>query len=129
MDTAAALRDRLFPAIATPCIDETWPLAACLTAQLCFVTDAPQTQRSPLRSALQAYPGRLAVLAGAAAESGPVERYVGLLTAPDDSAQAVALLASAAAECRQFGADIWTPHIDRDIVAVSGAIATAAPTT
>jgi hypothetical protein len=123
-DAAARIRDRLFPAITKPGVDDTWSVAACLTAQLSFETSAPTTQCLPLRDALQAYPGHLAVLAGAVAECGPVKRYVGLLTASTDPVKAVALLKSAQSECHRFGASIWTDHIDQDISAVCHAMAT-----
>jgi DNA-binding SARP family transcriptional activator len=121
-ETAATIRDRLFPAIAIPGVDETWPVAACLAAQLCFETNAPTVQCAPLRDALCAYPGRMAVLGGAVAECGPVERCVGLLTAAADPAEAVAILRSAASASRQFGATVWTRRIERDTATISKAL-------
>jgi hypothetical protein len=123
LETAATIRDRLFPAIATPGVDETWPVAASLAAQLCFETNAPAIQCAPLRDALSTYPGRMAVLGGVVAECGPVERCVGLLTAAVDPAEGVAILRSAASTSQQFGATIWTRRIERDIASVSTALA------
>ena len=127
VQAAGTMRDRLFPRIVAPGVDETWPLAACLTAELCFKTDAGREQREPLRAALNSYPGRLAVLGAAVAECGPVQRYIGLLTAADDANRAIALLRSAAADCEAFGAPMWSRHIAGDLAQVSGVVPSPAP--
>jgi DNA-binding SARP family transcriptional activator len=129
LEAAGAIRDRLFPTIAKPGVDESWPVAACLAAQLCFDTHAPASQCEPLRTALQAYPGRAAVLGSGVAECGPVQRYVGLLTAGVDAATAIDFLRSAHSEAQRFGAFIWTQRTERDIAAVTEMATAVASTT
>jgi DNA-binding SARP family transcriptional activator len=121
---AAAIRDELFPGITTPGVDETWPVAACLTAELCFATNAPSSQCSAPCAVLERYPGLMAVLGAGVAECGPVQRYLGLLTTSTDCGKARTLLKSAASACDQFGASVWTGHIERDLVALSDVVET-----
>ncbi len=76
---AGAARDEVVPQLLVPSIDPTWPIAACVTAQLCWDTKAPAEQTEPLLQALSHYPGRIAVLGRFVGEFGPVDRYLGLL--------------------------------------------------
>ncbi len=117
---AAQLRDSMFPAVIRPGVDETWPVTACLTAQLCFDTAAPVGLCEALLAVLEPWAGRMAVLAGGVGECGPVSRYIGLLTARVDPTAGAAALKAAAEEARLFGATIWSERAEADLASISG---------
>ena len=118
-ESACAARDEIVPELLLPTIDPTWPIAACVTAQLCWDTNAPVEQTKPLLEALSHYPGRIAVLGRFVGECGPVDRYLGLLASLDSDPRAQKWLETSVALSDHLGARLWAERSREDLKSLS----------
>jgi DNA-binding SARP family transcriptional activator len=117
-ETAKAVLDEIVPQIVRSGVDPTWPVAACVTAQLCWDCGGRPEQADLLLEALANYPGKVAVLGRFIGECGPVARYLGLLAARALDHRARQWLKSAAEEDEQLVGRLWAKRAREDLEAV-----------
>jgi hypothetical protein len=115
---ARAVLDEILPQVVGAEIDPTWPVAACVTAQLCWDSGGGPDQAGMLLRELAAYPGKVAVLGRFIGECGPVSRYLGLLAARASDTRARGWLASAAAEDERLVGRLWAKRACEDLETV-----------
>jgi len=114
-EAARAVLDEIVPQVIGATVDPTWPVAACVTAQLCWDSGGHPEQAKMLLHALAKYPGKIAVLGRFIGECGPVARYLGLLAARASDGRAGQWLRSAAAEDEQLIGQLWVKRARKDL--------------